>query len=456
MHQIYKNATDVLIWLGDDDQSVDIRAAIGIISHFSEKIQQLFSPNSLDPTEVVKSEWHTGPEYSSGWKAIQNILSRPYFTRSWIIQEMLLSSSRTILVGHHDVTNILGLVELLNNYPEIEGLIPVEHLNEPDVIPRIYELTRAMMEYRAGSKRVYKLPGINLFYYEVKWHGLSLGRVLVSFRGKKSTMPMDQVYSVLGTTVEMNPQYMFFRWLHPSSTGLTQPLPEFNHKQPLEKLCANTTRYILAQDGDLGILRMVNTHERPTNKIDWPSWVPDFSSPLPGPGEPKSSEWKLERTTFPKEMNRFCIDGDRLVVYGHVLSEIQGQIRVVKSDEKLYEADEQQGRSEYGWGERENLRMRQKYGYGFLPLEIWRDSEGREVQVGAGVRRGDLVVVVGGGRDPLILRRSRDGGGFVIGAGNEGRVYELLGTANISGIDKWSWRKFLKDIEWDVKEMVIK
>lgn len=37
---------------------------------------------------------------------------------------------------------------------------------------------------------------------------------------------------------------------------------------------------MLKEDGDVGALRMVNSHKELKDNDDWPSWVPDFSNPL--------------------------------------------------------------------------------------------------------------------------------------------------------------------------------
>ncbi|TGO11395.1 hypothetical protein BTUL_0110g00060 [Botrytis tulipae] len=153
---------------------------------------------------------------------------------------------------------------------------------------------------------MYVVPGTNREFKLSGQNGLNLGELLARFRGKKSTLPMDQVYSVLGMTIDASIM------------------------QSLRKLCTDTTRYILEEDENLGALRMINTRAKPTNYKDWPSWVPDFSSPLPGPGEPESMQWNLKSSTFPSNMNKFFVDRGRLVVYGHVLGEIEGLVGIIQ------------------------------------------------------------------------------------------------------------------------------
>ncbi|TGO41012.1 hypothetical protein BHYA_0028g00540 [Botrytis hyacinthi] len=468
MYLIYMNATRVLVWLGEDDKSVDLHAAAEIISHFRMKKRKLQRKSQSiaekEPSadfqvwlqKWVNCDWHTGPEYVSGWKAVQNILARSYPTRPRIIQEIVLSSNRKILVGHHDVTDILDLVSVIHIFPQIENRIPAQYLNEPDVIPRIYELSSAMQTYRTVLKSMYAVPGTNREFKLAGQNELNLGEFLARFRDKKSTLPTDQVYSVLGMTIDASIVYKMPSWTSWSRKRPTQRLPQFTHRQSLRKLCSDTTRYILEEDGDLGALRMINTHAKPTKYKDWPSWVPDFSSLLPGPGEPESTQWNLESSTFPQNMNKFFVDRGRLIVYGHVLGEIEGLVRTIqRNGDYSNKTGDRQSELKKGI-----LRLSQyRDGFGFLPLALSRDSEGRYVFGGTSMKKGDLVVVVGRGRDPLILRRLEHGeepGGDSKKESIETPAYQLVATANIPGIKRIQKKLALDDIQWDVKEMIIK
>ncbi|KAA8569811.1 hypothetical protein EYC84_002154 [Monilinia fructicola] len=454
MHLIYMNATRVIIWLGEDDKSVDLHAAAEIVSHFRTKKRKLEKEirsiakgeSSADSgvwlKEWVDSDWRTGPEYTPGWKAI--------------IQEMVLSPKRAILVGHQDVTNILDLIFFLHEFPHIENRIPAQYLNEPDVIPRIYQLGLAMEEYRTALKAMYVVPGTDHEFKLTGQNGFKLGELLARFRGKKSTLPMDQVYSVLGMTIDASIMYKLPYVISWNRIRQRQRPPQINHKQSLKKLYTDTMRYVLEEDGDLGALRMINTHAEPKKDKDWPSWVPDFSSPLPGPGEPKSMQWNLERSTFPQKMDRFRVDGDRLVVYGHVLGEIEGPVCIIqKNGEHSDKPNDRQSEES-----KENLRLSQyRNECGFLPGAASIDSEGRYVFGGTRMRKGDLVVVVGKGRDPLILRRLEDSDGPGGGSRKEKTevpMYQLVATADIPDYGEIQKKIILDNIKWDVKEMIIR
>ncbi|KAF5878111.1 putative het-domain-containing protein [Botrytis fragariae] len=78
MPLIYINATRVLVWLGEDEESVDLHAAAEIISHFSMKkrevqwkAQSIAKKEPLTDSQTWLQEWahcdrHNGPEYASG------------------------------------------------------------------------------------------------------------------------------------------------------------------------------------------------------------------------------------------------------------------------------------------------------------------------------------------------------------------------------------------------------
>ncbi|KAF7897291.1 hypothetical protein EAF00_005519 [Botryotinia globosa] len=453
MHQIYKNATNVRVWLGSDDQSVDIRAGLSLMSHclekfeysklgsdwnilystrwntvlwrviFGESIKNIIGKEGAISFETIganyrneketivqRIDWHTGPEYSSGWKAIKKIVARPYFTRSWIIQKMVLSSNRSLFIGDHEMTDILRVVELLYATPEIQRELPPECRIEREDTSRIHHLFRSIAEYDEA---------------------LNLGKLLATFRGKGSKMPEDQIYSLLGLTGRGEL----------AITGIAV--------QSIRKLCTDTAEHILAQDKNLDVLRMVNTHAKPRNEKEWPSWVPDFTSPLPGLGEPKGSLWKLpladlSRTMLPEEKKDFCIENDKLLIYGHVLSEVRKPVGIVENNGRRDKALEH-GKRPIG------ERQLPLFELEFPPMGIWEDSEGREVHGTVDFKKGDLVVMVARSESPLILRRLKGKKGKEC----EWPEYNVGGTAHTSELDLIKFKDLAKKIKWDFQKMAI-
>ncbi|TGO78250.1 hypothetical protein BELL_0073g00140 [Botrytis elliptica] len=474
MHQIYKNATNVRVWLGSDDQSVDIPAGLALMSHCLTEFEQVRGRKNskldsdwdilhstswtavrwrllyrilrefISGTEtdlnmatiagqylkedekdfvVQKIYWHTGPEHSSGWKAIRKILNHSYFTRSWIIQELVLSSNRSIFVGDYDITDILRFVQLLYATPEIQRELPSECRIEPEVTWRIHQLIESIIDYNGA---------------------LDLAKLLATFRGKGSKMPEDQIYSLLGLTAEKNTSYNGHRLVR---------FPEIDYRQSIQKLCTDTTKYILAQNNNLDVLRMVNTHAKPMNEEQWPSWVPNFTSPLPGLGEAKSSYWRLppgdaSRTRLPRQKRAIHTENDRLLIYGHVLSEIRKPIRVVENNGRRNKELEHEKRP---IGERQLPIFEME----FLPMSVWEDSEEREVHGTIDVKKGDLVVMVARSQSPLILRRLKDAQRDKKVKECEWPEYNIVGTAYIPELDQIKFDDLAQKIKWDFQKMAI-
>lgn len=384
---------------------------------------------------VQKIDWYAGPEYSSGWKAIRKILNYFYFIRFWIIQELVLSFNQSIFVGDYDISEILRFVQLLYATSEIQRELPSECRIEKNVTWRIHHLIESVIEHN----RAHLIKSI------MKYNGaLDLVKLLSTFRGKGSKMPEDQIYSLLGLIVERNARYNKHRHVQ---------FPEIDYKQSIQKLCTDTTNYIIVQDNNLDVLRMVNTHAKPMNEKQWPSWVPDFTSPLPGLGEPKSSYWKLppadiSRTMLPREKKVINIENDKLLIYGHVLSEIRKPVGVVENDGRRDKTLEHEKRS---IGERQPSFFELE----FLPMGIWEDSEGREVHGTIDVEKGDLVVMVARSESPLILRRLRGAQRDKKGKECEWPEYNIVGTAHIPELDMFKFNDLAQKIKWDLQKMAI-
>jgi hypothetical protein len=81
MPQIYTNAWFVMMWLGEEEQNTKLAF---------EMIRDAPRDNLV---ELVRK----GEQNSNQWAAFQSLLARPYWSRVWILQEVLLSNSRGIL-----------------------------------------------------------------------------------------------------------------------------------------------------------------------------------------------------------------------------------------------------------------------------------------------------------------------------------------------------------------------
>ena len=114
MDRIYNNAKEVYVWLGPSTDESDL--AMKFIRRLGNQ-----------------SFWELGPfvsnaSYGPSWKAVRALISRPWFSRRWILQEILLARRATVLCGDSEVSwSALEktLRILMSNLQEIKGLLRV-------------------------------------------------------------------------------------------------------------------------------------------------------------------------------------------------------------------------------------------------------------------------------------------------------------------------------------------
>ena len=84
MQKIYKSAENVVIWLGDEADKSSM--AIGIMSRLSDT-----------PNKDIHS-WN-----AKEWRALGTLLSRPWFSRMWVLQELGVASSAIVVCGNQSI-----------------------------------------------------------------------------------------------------------------------------------------------------------------------------------------------------------------------------------------------------------------------------------------------------------------------------------------------------------------
>ena len=98
MRNIYQNCWNVVIWLGDADDDSD--AAIDFINGVSDTVSQ----ESGVTREYFRNYLVTGRGVTI-WQSLSNLICRPYFSRLWIIQEIVMGRFESpILCGEKTTT----------------------------------------------------------------------------------------------------------------------------------------------------------------------------------------------------------------------------------------------------------------------------------------------------------------------------------------------------------------
>ena len=89
MREIYENASEVIVWLGEESPSTNCAM------DFLDQASRQENPRDW----FLKSVVERGLTYQDQWKAIILLWRKPYWTRVWIIQEIGYASRLTITCG---------------------------------------------------------------------------------------------------------------------------------------------------------------------------------------------------------------------------------------------------------------------------------------------------------------------------------------------------------------------
>lgn len=104
MPNIYSKALAVFVWLGEDAE--ESGHALDLIPYINQQFKR-FPPDTLVTYEALKDHEIPPPE-SNFWLAVGKIVQRPWFSRLWILQEIVLAKETIIICG----ANVLSWDEL--------------------------------------------------------------------------------------------------------------------------------------------------------------------------------------------------------------------------------------------------------------------------------------------------------------------------------------------------------
>ena len=212
MRRIYESCSTTVIWIGDSDK--DSKKAF---SH-------------------IKKASKTYP------RALTSVLRRPWFTRTWVIQEVAVAPRAIIQCGK-DMVEWEQLVSLASRVPQLGSMVnpsasnDAKHLH-PSFYPRILDAARERIK---------------------KGETYTLLEALRSFQPFEATNPADKVYGLLGMLSE------------PHSVDV-------DYEKSVGEIYRETTLAIIGRLQSLEIfLDCLQSADGP-NVPGLPSWVPDWSS----------------------------------------------------------------------------------------------------------------------------------------------------------------------------------
>ncbi|KAJ3546964.1 hypothetical protein NM208_g1736 [Fusarium decemcellulare] len=240
MTDIYRAATTVLMWLGEETES--IRTAFEVLPMMA-KARKMFlhasgdlpldSPSvgeDDDPHELVKRLLQD----EGIVEAFSNLLRRTYWSRAWIFQEIVLASSRGVAICGSQHCQWMVLKQAL--------LASMEHPSTP-FSSSIFRINLVQEKFLRGAK-------------------ISLGDAAWTLFSLDATDPRDKIFASLG--------------LASANDNSSVQWPVADYTMTTREVYVHATRYIIDVNGIAEAWRLGIQHS--TKAVTHlPSWVPDFN-----------------------------------------------------------------------------------------------------------------------------------------------------------------------------------
>ncbi|KAM7191290.1 Heterokaryon incompatibility protein (HET) domain containing protein [Naviculisporaceae sp. PSN 640] len=248
MRQIYQSSSNVIVWLPGVKEPFKARGMLAFLWH---EIAYGTRERSL---ELVRMYSQSFPQ--AGWAQLMNIFAHPWFFRVWVFQEAVLAPSITVIANGEPLAwdHLAVFAQLVLSDSEGNKLLlsgPSFGLEE-DSIPGLTHFNM-MAAHR------------NILYegQQVNPDTFTLGYMLGTFAGLRSTLLVDRFYGFLGV---LDPDFVARAdWLRPDYT-----------RAP-EEVYTDVTKHLIMESKDANEILSFAGIGYDRNLPNLPSWVPDWS-----------------------------------------------------------------------------------------------------------------------------------------------------------------------------------
>ncbi|CZR69694.1 uncharacterized protein PAC_19594 [Phialocephala subalpina] len=246
MREIYQKSEGTVVWLGPNILGIETTARL------LEKMQCLHKEDQDPINGRRKRKFYTLTEFEAktlppagdrSWKILAEILARPWFVRTWVIQEAVLSRVQPrMLCGSYE----LDWQKLLGSCSWMVSLC--------------YRIT-PIFQYTDAWHAVRSLHLFNdLMNVGLPWDLETLINRAIRF---KATEPRDKIYSLVGLAGEA------------SDSSTIPKVLQADYNKPTRDVFRDVTRHIIESTGSLSMLSLIRYKP---NWEKFPSWSVDFTA----------------------------------------------------------------------------------------------------------------------------------------------------------------------------------
>ncbi|KAK4163290.1 heterokaryon incompatibility protein-domain-containing protein [Cladorrhinum sp. PSN259] len=245
MGDIYRDADNTIVWLDDVEEPWKARSMLAAIWH-----EHMYG-TTQSTLELMRSHAEESP--LMGWAAMMNVFAHPWFSRVWVIQEIILSPRATVLASGEKIqwSHFEVFAELMLSSPFNTLLRSNDAYGFKD--------DACIGLGNAAKMAIFRRIFWNSSDYSI---GGSLEYLLGIFANFQSTLPADRIYGLLAL---LSPEYRSAaHWLQP------------DYSKPPDEVFTIVATHLLHSDCN-EILSLAGIgYDR--NLPQLPSWVPDWTS----------------------------------------------------------------------------------------------------------------------------------------------------------------------------------
>jgi hypothetical protein len=254
MRNIYSQASTVLVWLGEASKIEEkaLRALPTIVAALDRVDPSLALWNAHhNPSErldILFAELGLPDPKSNIWPTISGLLTRSWFKRLWVLQEVTLARQIEVFCGSATIA-----WDVLVNLPRVvwkHRLIRlVSHKNSENE------------DSRGGFDQLQAFELCRNLLSRTPEAGVYIPKLLTMIRGKDVTNPADKVYAVLGLIPK------------PFQDSIV-----VNYSRTAAEVYTDFAGRWAPHDIDFSLLSEVS-NKKTARMERLPSWCPDFNSP---------------------------------------------------------------------------------------------------------------------------------------------------------------------------------
>jgi hypothetical protein len=256
MAAIYTKASDVVVWLGEVDR--DTPLVYQLIDEFDEQIvdyrrKHLSWPHNPRNPRAGYIPLTVSDADRPQWLALRKFFSRPWFSRVWTFQELVLARQASMRCGNLSTSwRKLIMVCMTVNAWDRQYPDHLAHLKGTDNMIQFMGICAMAKELNiAGPNSMQRLEPY-----------LDLGNLMRALMGCGTTKPHDKIYGLLGVAMNVDAK--------------TFPI---NYETPFREAFAFATKLVIQTHRDLSILclKRITPGKKPQIGPNiLPSRVPDY------------------------------------------------------------------------------------------------------------------------------------------------------------------------------------